>query len=979
MGYGRQLRDWLGSASAWMGEPVEVEYLDSPQDHGVDVLVTGLTTASRTGIQIKSDNDLKAPTFQRELKAQITESQAFGLDQLVVIFACDPGPPNEARIQHFVMESRRYHAPRLVVLPPERAAGLLAAFHQPLGEPSVEGLPWVSFFDETGQSSLVSLYLDRWAPLSPEERFVSPDCVDKLNASLEKHQITCLVGPAATGKTFLAAISLHAHWKKGKPASWIAPPTFQLTEGPLVLSPGLPDARERVEALARQLGLRDRVPPLDATDFVAKYLLPDSMVYIEDPLGKTAAEFTTSLHTYPFFDIDAFVTMLAGATRASARVLITSREGLFDRWLHERGDTVSGKVNIVRLQASDYSFRDRMALAGKLSAVRGNVLSASILEDISRQLETPFEIEQCIGSLRRGASDEQAKLAAEGARQLSLASATSLVKPDTDADRLFLVCLCALNASKFGRSYFSPTYTELFGLLALQGSAEGGLNSAMEKYGSVVTRIPIGDDARPSGFHLDPVHSTVDEAARAALVATCIPFMRSVALALPRWGREPLRKYTAFAVSELLLTLGVGLTQSPEQDAYFELLAFGCNPFRSGRVIVAALAKADSRFRELLGVTLSKDSFEARQILVDANAGLNKEVDSSDAWALALMLLRHPRMAAARFEFSGPPWDWVWTNAGMMPPEFEKLLRERLGENPELVVYAMATSIVQHWRTMPTWMKEALWESRVLASGPTQGRLLIEIARYWDSAEGLQPYFQERATSEHGAVRAAAGVAALVHYENWPTGFEAIVLAISRDANVSVPLEAFEEGLGQEEFCQRFAARLFDRADDVVAGVMFASLLSKNDRSAWQSELMGDCEQRAGKFADAVKISWNFGPLQPQELEQFQAHEPVVTLARLWRYANMSSSTDAVNVEAFTEAILGLPRLPKLLSVVLLRSQWRYLPQSLRARLLGEPGLTMLLPQAGPRPGQDDEEHSRTLQGFPIKAFLKERATQGSG
>ncbi|WP_437896362.1 hypothetical protein [Sorangium sp. So ce124] len=510
-GYGRMLRDWLACAQTWLGEPVEVEYIDHPQDHGVDVLVTGLVTASRIGIQIKSDKDLKSATFQRELKAQVTESQALGVEELVVIFGCDPYPPNEARIQHFVMESRRYQRPHLVVIPPERAAGLLTVFSKPLVEPHDESRPWTTFFDDVGQSALIGLYLDRWHPLSPDDRFVAPECFQDVKESIATYPVTCLVGPPATGKTFLAALLAHRHWLAGKTVSWIAPPTHQLTEGPMSLSTGLPDARQRVDFLSRQLGLRERHPPLDPTEFVAKHFLPQSLVYIEDPFGKTPAEFTTSLHTYPFFDLDAFLTLLAGAARASARVLVTSREGLFERWLRESGKGIDARVNVVRLQSGSYSFQDRVDLANKLARVQRNTLSSEIVEHIARQLETPFEVEQCVHALPQDATDEQARAAAEAARHLSLASATSLVRPETDADRLFLLCLCAQTRSTAGRDYFSRTYEELFALLALNGSAATALESAMAKYESVVTRTPIGDKINPAGVHLDPVHSTVLE------------------------------------------------------------------------------------------------------------------------------------------------------------------------------------------------------------------------------------------------------------------------------------------------------------------------------------------------------------------------------------------------------------------------------------------------------------------------------------
>ena len=72
--FGPRLTDWLNSNPAVYPEPANAEYVDNPQDHGVDVLLTGMQTGVRVGFQIKSENDLAAKDFAQKLKAQITEA-----------------------------------------------------------------------------------------------------------------------------------------------------------------------------------------------------------------------------------------------------------------------------------------------------------------------------------------------------------------------------------------------------------------------------------------------------------------------------------------------------------------------------------------------------------------------------------------------------------------------------------------------------------------------------------------------------------------------------------------------------------------------------------------------------------------------------------------------------------------------------------------------------------------------------------------
>ena len=199
---------------------------------------------------------------------------------------------------------------------------------------------------------------------------------------------------------------------------------------------------------------------------------------------------------------------------------------------------------------------------------------------------------------------------------------------------------------------------------------------------------------------------------------------------------------------------------------------------------------------------------------------------------------------------------------------------------------------------------------------------------------------------------------------------------MTADREITVPLEVFEEGLGQEDFCQSFAARLFERADDIACADMFSTLLFKNGRCSWQDDLLRASEARGGVFAQAVKIAGNFGPLDPLELEGIGSQDPILTLARLWRFASVSGlhgPHGSVDVDAIASAMVTLPPLPMVLALRLITSQWRYLPEQLRRRLSAEPKIGAALPKNDPELAEAQEQTSRTLRSFPVRLFVASR------
>jgi hypothetical protein len=153
------LRRWLEQDPSLFGEPVHSEDLDGIQDHGVDVLLEGVRSRTRVGFQVKSTRDLAAKDFSQRLKAQLSDAQSYGIELMVVVFACRPTDKNLEKLKIVQSSMQRRSHPAVLCLSPERAAALHDLFDQPmpfLGPPSRN---WVDFFCAVGQQHLAAFYL----------------------------------------------------------------------------------------------------------------------------------------------------------------------------------------------------------------------------------------------------------------------------------------------------------------------------------------------------------------------------------------------------------------------------------------------------------------------------------------------------------------------------------------------------------------------------------------------------------------------------------------------------------------------------------------------------------------------------------------------------------------------------------------------------------------------------------------------------
>lgn len=121
------VNDFLASASRLIGNP-KITPSQALNDHGVDIIVEFPDT-TKIGIQIKSPNDVESKDFAPKVKAQMSESQAHGLDKWY-LFICSPIVYDKhdfsMKIGHMVSELSLYKTSYCVVYTPEQVCNILS-------------------------------------------------------------------------------------------------------------------------------------------------------------------------------------------------------------------------------------------------------------------------------------------------------------------------------------------------------------------------------------------------------------------------------------------------------------------------------------------------------------------------------------------------------------------------------------------------------------------------------------------------------------------------------------------------------------------------------------------------------------------------------------------------------------------------------------------------------------------------------------
>lgn len=409
---------------------------------------------------------MATPDFFPTVKTQLTDARAYpGLELYIIVVACPP--QRFMRVQYLFDEALlqwQGTQPEVLVLQSGRAAALLQRCQgAPLDAAAraalLEGRTWGRFLNAAGQSRREAELLNRWPGLEPDQRFVPPEGWDEVPQSLRDTPLTILTGPPATGKTFGAAQLLFQHFREGRPVRWIGA-NASLPEAGLPSQEATSGWRDHLRLLSRTLGVTPPREPVDAWEFVAANLVPDALVLIEDPFGQTQEDFSRSLHTFDFFNLQTFVQALAeGSKRSSARLLLTSRQGLFEQW--QRKCRESGQdlppCRIITLTTESYRFssqawkthpKARLAvqlIENQIQNGRCAPPEAGVLENVAAVIgarcESPREIELVIDDLKSPISLETANDCLNAARGGVLERTRSHCRTQNDAERLFLLGL----------------------------------------------------------------------------------------------------------------------------------------------------------------------------------------------------------------------------------------------------------------------------------------------------------------------------------------------------------------------------------------------------------------------------------------------------------------------------------------------------------------------------------------------------------
>lgn len=845
---------------------------------------------------------------------------------------------------------------------------------------------WKGFFAAAGQENAAFRYLTEWAELSPDQRFEPPSPYSEILKSVHEQPLTFLIGPPAVGKTFTALqILWEAYYRRGLRVRWIAPEMFESTDGPIPAEYGFPDMKRRIEFLARRLGLEPLQPPMDSLDFIAPNLRSGSIVYIEDPFGKRDDEFEYSLHTYSFFDLDAFVSAIGeGAARAGCHILISSRQDLFDRWTEDRKS--KGKEDLrsklIRIDAKSYDYEQLFKFARKLAEARSLAEPEDIAAEVVSQVRFPYEIERVVLDLPKDAKVEDAEAVARKWRG-GLRNATERqLSTEDDGERLFLL-VAALEGTK-------SDYLDLYLGMALTGDGEEALKAALARYRPFVIQQGLrffspgrfwGDSSgeldeaskEPDDEKFSPTHSSVQEAVT-VLLASHPEWTERVALALPKSAR----RHADAAV--YLLALGVGGESGPAQDAIAAVL-FDKKGLTSRHLMrfmrLWAILGAD--FKERLFQYLESDP---EDIVREVSAWLERiEVPSEDAWRILRLLLKERYLVQGGqpsiYLLRSHAWSYLVGRFQEIPEDFRSALNELAVRKPTLFTYALGEILVESWPEVPSEFKQTFFHKRSLENEQVQGKVLSAIALHWDdAAQELRDFFLRQASEAEPRVRAEAASAAWIYWERNPQIFDPLYMNAVNDPDISVPLEVLS-GSNDYERTRNFAEKLFERADEAVAADMLQTFLeySSGSKAEWKTKLIQACIERGGELALGVLAAHFFrrnsqkaSPLYT--LPEFLPKEPeIVRLGALHAYAHDHGERSYLSEDEAIALVEGLSQPYRVSALVYLSIQSVRLPSKVRAYI---EGLEEVDSDDGKvvRHGKKErqpEKGSRTIFRFPVR------------
>lgn len=994
--YGSKLRNWLESNPSAFPEQIEVEVVDHVRDAGVDVILTGQTSKLRIGFQIKSDNDLANKEFTRELKAQVTESRRWGLSLYVVILACRPTQENQQKYLHIVNELGRSPDDYVLIITPTRAAGLLRAFNDPMPAPVSARRNWSDFFIAVDQPDLVSQHVDEWGGLEPDARFQPPAEFDELLQTVKTSPLTILTGPPAVGKTFSAMQVLWREFQENREVEWITPKRFETTEGVIANHESPPDMPQRIELLTRHLGLTPRLPPLDSTEFVAAHLKPNSTIYIEDPFGKTDDEFRVSMHTYHFFDLNRFVAEISeGAARFGCRILITSREALFERWLSEsrqKGEDLP-RFTLMQVNKHSYEQQQHLALARALASARGVKDIDEAARIITPYIDVPFDAEVIVRGLPAGATLDQVSASAEKSEGTLTDKLRNRVGADTDGERLFLLLLIALAESgRVKHNNFYEAYTSLHAILSIEGDAGEALRRAAEKYRSIISRreiivmepwpggginlVPRNDDRH---YNLEPVHSTVIDAISSYLRSTSQVWLETVAASLSNPAGGLTSRLAQTEIAYLFIRWGIGGTEGPAQEGMLEAVFHETGKlFFDVSAIMASwsslpLNVKERLFRQLEAETSSSHIAEACSWLDDP------DITPADAWRFVRLLLGKPGMGLSQIPLYGHPWRYLAEHLDEMPADLKESLDRQAEQRPAIFTYALSEVLVERWDKLPENWRAAFLNPKVMEHEHARQNLFAGIADNWNTCpEELKKLFLECSRHEDYQVRAAVGISALVYHEAAPEDLEPVYMATIEDKHPHVPLLVMRKGMGDDDHDRKFAEALYEKAGEAASAWILARLTERGEPTVdWKLRLADLCAVKGGDLSRGVLahhcLENRMGEFMDYRLADSPEGEPeAIRFAWLWAYIRSEGRQPALSIDIVSRLINGLSPQYRHLALHYLSVQANYLPHSLEDYLEKIEGISDADREAIEEGCQNRQPPGSTGKryGFPVARFI---------
>ncbi len=986
-GFVPQLKLWLDGNKSAFPELIAVEDLDSLHDPGVDILVTGARSGARIGFQVKSDNDLASDSFTRDLKAQILDAQGVKVDLFVVVFACSPSKKNISKVKYW--QNHYIDRPEILCLPPDKTAGLYEIFDLPIGPIGLSGRTWADFFRATGQSRLSSRYLDIWPDLPPDQRFLPPENYGAIRQSLQENRLTLLVGSPAAGKTFVSLNLLWEAFQEGRPIHWITATDVEPTEGPIPRAEGefglieKTELKRRVDGLLRTLG-----SPVDDLDMVSRVLVPNALVYIEDPFGKSEEEYGLSLASYSFFDLQRFVAVLEkSSARAGCRMLITSREALFRHWLSDR--RIEGReapsCSVIRLSHDSYYPRSLFDYAVLLGKARGFPQPEVVADVLVGHVEVPFELDALIRDLPLGAEAAEAEDVVVGWEGELHTKLEGRITPRDDCDALLLLLIAASDFQYESLVYPVEMYSKLHLGLRFEGEPRAVFDAILGRLSPLLA--PKSKGAADS-LLFAPSHSTVREAIHKQLAATeRRPLLCQIARALtdiPPKARRPRRPEGGFSLSDLidpwadhflialyLLSLGIAL-EGAEESRSLEKLIFDqfCTKESSYRRVMAFWHFLPEQFRSRIFNGLQRSPKEDVFGLREAAALLpHIKIEPNNAWRVVELLLEDPQRGCDKTMYQQSPWAYLFLHLDEIPQRISERLDQWVREDPAFFVYAMDEGLLQAWERLPDLWRSCLFNPACREHHQVRDRLVRTTAEYWNRApQPFRELFDFFARSPDTSVRALVGSQALFRAERH-SDLERYALEASHDSDPEVRLETFRWGMG-DEVHHRFAEALLEGATPGFTAEIMLDLLEEEIReeiAPWEKDVLARCERLGGSAARAAITSAVFaGKKRAHELGYKLADSPfdepeIVRAAWLWCHLDSNRSKPPLSDDDLRQLLQGFEEpLIRAWCLALASQQEPDLPESFQ-RLLSELSASSEMDAQAIREGAEIRQAKKSL------------------